>query len=300
MLQVNNRLADWIWQSASVTIVAQAGTLPLTITLFNRFPTYFILTNVIIVPFSSLIIIAGCLIPLTYPVPALSGFFASSLNFLTGLTELLTKKAASLPYSAIDNIGMTGPECFLLSAAISVSFYFLLKKDKIALQYPLLTLFLFVLAGTIKDVSVRTTKEIIVYNTIRHPCVGIRTGGVLNVYFTGGTLPPEILKHSSTLGLEIDADTLPAGNGNFIAGNRKISILNAGENSFITIISPKDLMFQRQDNLPYEKSQNENPPLIHIVALNSREVKDLRHSLPDDHTIKVHVIKKSGAYRMSL
>ena len=46
--------SDKIWQSAVVTIVAQAGTLPLTIMLFNRFPTYFMLTNIIIVPLSSL------------------------------------------------------------------------------------------------------------------------------------------------------------------------------------------------------------------------------------------------------
>jgi len=61
-LQFKNWLTDKIWQSAVVTIVAQAGTLPLTIMLFNRFPTYFILTNILIVPLSSLLIIIGCII----------------------------------------------------------------------------------------------------------------------------------------------------------------------------------------------------------------------------------------------
>ena len=45
-----HRIPDLIWQSAAVTIIAQAGTLPLTIMLFNRFPVWFILSNIIIVP----------------------------------------------------------------------------------------------------------------------------------------------------------------------------------------------------------------------------------------------------------
>jgi competence protein ComEC len=80
---------DKIWQSASVTVLAQAGTLPLTVALFNQFPTWFVLTNIIIVPLSSFLIIVGCLVPLTYPVRFISQPLASLLNYLTGLTEML-------------------------------------------------------------------------------------------------------------------------------------------------------------------------------------------------------------------
>ena len=76
-ININNRLADKIWQSAVVTIVAQTGTLALTISLFNRFPVYFILTNIVIVPLSSLVVIIGCLVPLTYPLKFISKPLAS-------------------------------------------------------------------------------------------------------------------------------------------------------------------------------------------------------------------------------
>jgi len=90
MVQFKNWLADKLWQSVVVTLVAQAGTLPLTIMLFNRFPTYFILANITIVPVSNLLIITGCLIPMVYPIRILSHFLAILLNYLTGLTEYLT------------------------------------------------------------------------------------------------------------------------------------------------------------------------------------------------------------------
>jgi competence protein ComEC len=84
-------IADKIWQSAVVTIIAQAGTLPLTISLFNRFPVWFIISNIVIVPLSSLLIIIGCLVPLTYPMKFISGPLAWLLGRLTGFTETLTE-----------------------------------------------------------------------------------------------------------------------------------------------------------------------------------------------------------------
>jgi competence protein ComEC len=61
-ISFRNFAADKVWQSAAVTIIAQAGTLPLTISLFNRFPVWFLLTNIIIVPLSSIVVIIGCLV----------------------------------------------------------------------------------------------------------------------------------------------------------------------------------------------------------------------------------------------
>ena len=104
-------------------IVAQTGTLALTISLFNRFPVYFILTNIVIVPLSSLVVIIGCLVPLTYPLKFISKPLASLLGFLTSATETLTKKAASLPFSSIENIGMPPLGSFLLFVTLFLFLY---------------------------------------------------------------------------------------------------------------------------------------------------------------------------------
>ena len=128
---------DKIWQSAVVTIVAQLGTLPLTIMLFNRFPTYFILTNIIIVPLSNLLIIIGCLLPLLYPVQFLSHFLGFFLSSFTGLTEWLTARASSLPLSNIENIGMTTAECILLTVTIFLFTHYFIRKQPFSILYPL-------------------------------------------------------------------------------------------------------------------------------------------------------------------
>ncbi len=218
-LDLKNWIADKIWQSAVVTIVAQAGTLPLTIMLFNRFPTWFILTNIIIVPLSSLLIIIGCLIPMTFPIEFISRPLASVLANLTGITEMLTEKAASLPYSTIDNLGMVPIESLLLFIFVLLLMWFLLNRRTSSVLYPAVTLLLFTISVTIKDISTRRSNEIIVYNTIGSTAVGIRTGKVLNLFSDTSIIQPEVLKHCSTRNLK------PV--GNLIVNN--FTIVQAGE-----------------------------------------------------------------------
>ena len=208
LLLVKNWLADKIWQSAAVTITAQAGTLPLTIMLFNRFPTYFILANITIVPVSNLLIVTGCLVPMFFHIHFLSHFLAMLLNYLTGLTEWLTFRAASLPYSTIEGIGLTTSGCILLTCTIFLFSYWLLKKRSIPLFYPLLFLVLFVLSGTLREFSSKSSNELIVYNTVGSSTVGIRTGKILNLLSDTSVVLPEVKKHCATLGLRLKSTSL--------------------------------------------------------------------------------------------
>jgi competence protein ComEC len=197
-----NKAADWIWQSATVTIVAQLGTLPLTIMLFNRFPAWFLLTNVIIVPLSSLAIILGCLIPLLYPLKFISGLIGLALDRLTWLTEFLTEKAASLPMATIANIGMTVPECILLFSAIFAILIWLMKKEPVPVFLPALIVAVYVASVTVTGIAVRTTDQVIVYNTPGYNNIGIRTGDRMLIYSDSLLLHKDVARHCASLGIK--------------------------------------------------------------------------------------------------
>ncbi|MBN2666209.1 MAG: ComEC/Rec2 family competence protein [Bacteroidales bacterium] len=203
-IRLKNYGADKIWQSAAVTIIAQTGTLPLTISLFNRFPVWFILTNIIIVPLSSVVVIIGCLVPLTYPVEFISHHLALLMDYLTGLTEVFTEKAASLPFASIENIGMVPTESFLLSIFIFLFTMSLLNRKAIPLRIPLIALLILAGAGSIRRIHDRVTGELIVYNGISESQVGIRTGRTLNIWSESDTLMPEAARHSMTRGLNVN------------------------------------------------------------------------------------------------
>jgi competence protein ComEC len=203
-----NKAADWIWQSATVTIVAQLGTLPLTIMLFNRFPAWFLLTNIIIVPLSSLAIILGCLIPLLYPLKFVSGIIGLALDRLTWLTEFLTEKAAELPMATIANIGMTVPECILLFSAIFAMLAWYLKKESAPVFVPAVLFAVYLASVTITGIAVRSTDQVIVYNTPGYNNIGIRTGDRMLIYSDTLLLNKDVARHCASLGIKSEIKVL--------------------------------------------------------------------------------------------
>jgi hypothetical protein len=136
-------------------------------------------------------------------VVPLSEFLATILDKLTGLTEFLTAKAASLPYSTLDHIGMTSIECIVLTLAISLLLIFLLKRPFISIKYPVLAFILFAIVVNIKRIENSRTNELIVYNNPSFPTTGIRTGNILNLVTINDSIPPEVQRHAATKGLKI-------------------------------------------------------------------------------------------------
>jgi competence protein ComEC len=299
-LRFRYRLPDLIWQSAAVSIIAQAGTLPLTIMLFNRFPTWFILSNIIIVPLSSLVIIVGCMIPLTFPLVFFSKLLAGLLDFLTGLTEFLTAKASSLPYATIENIGLTTLGCILLTITIFITLRFLLVKKSIPVLWPLTAILLLVLTGTIRDIITRTSSELIVYNSIGYSTIGIRTGKVLNIYSDTLITGQEVKRHCATLGLRTSHKLL----------SQKSCMIKTGEsNTLITSFVNSTMIDKTKSDILIIQGkktflENDIHSVRNIKAVivtsginqNSQISRNVLSLLADT----THFVRKHGAFRMKL
>jgi competence protein ComEC len=296
LLHFKNKPADWVWQSVVVTVIAQAGTLPLTIMLFNRFPVWFIFTNLIIVPLSSVIIIGACLIPILYPVGFLSMLLGRSLDFLTYLTEYLTGRAAALPGSGIENIGMTIRECVLLTIAVFTITSFLLKRKPVSLFYPLLMTVLFMIALTIKDIRLKRSCELIVYNSPGTVSIGLRTGKVLNLYSDTLLPGPDVLKHSATFGLRIKMNRLTNDPVLLRTCGHEIMICKEPATKSKADYKPDFVIFtgsnrQLKDyHVPGSRAEA-------LIATSATSFPDLSYQSPAD---TVYLIRKSGAFRCSL
>jgi competence protein ComEC len=299
-INIKNWLADKIWQAAAVTIVAQLGTLPLTIMLFNRFPTYFILTNVIIVPLSNLLIIIGCMVPMLFPIRFLSYFLASCLDWLTGVTEMLTAKASALPWANIENIGMTTVECLLLSSALYIFCFWVFRKKPFSLIYPLLFLIFFVLTSSISEISNRITNEIIVYNTPGNMTVGIKTGRILNVYSDTSLVRQEVVRHSSTLGLEIKMHQINSSPTAITISGKKIIISKPGDKTALTAFRPDILITSGWYPASVRKIPAGNLPGILIVTSGGESIiRGKRHTVFREID-SIHIVKMYGAYQNRL
>jgi len=301
-LKINFRTwaGDKIWQSAAVTVLAQAGTLPLTISLFNRFPTWFIFTNIIIVPLSSLLIIVGCLVPLTYPLKFISHPLALLMNHLTDLTEMLTEKAASLPFSTIENIGMVTIETGLLFFFIFLFILSVLNRKSFPLLYPLIVLLLFVSAGTIRSISDRTSGELIVYNGIGTTQTGIRTGRIMNLYSDTDTILSDAAKHCFTRGLKINQLRSDSQAHLLEICGKSILICNKLTNNALQDVKPDIVILKGKypaiQNMIGFNGQVEAVIIGSEAVINNRIKPELNRLKADT----IHFVRSSGAFRRRL
>jgi competence protein ComEC len=299
-VQLKGWISDKIWQSLVITIVAQAGTLPLTIMLFNRFPVYFMLTNLIIVPLSSLLIIIGSVVPLLYPVEIISRVLAGILDYLTTITEYLTQTAARLPGSSIEGIGMTVTECILLTAIISFLCILLFNKNLKPIIYLLASVLFMTIASSVKNISLRKSSELIVYNIPGETEAGIRIGKSLYIYSSDSIASSEALRHCSSLGLKLESVKILKSETLIKTGGKRILFTGSLNTNLLTEASPDIVILS-----------GSRPLIKNISGLNrisdqlilSSEINPYFRMPGDCSTLFIKPvcnIRKSGAFKMIL
>ena len=119
-------IPNWIWKLISVSMAAQLGTLPFSIYYFKQFPTYFLLGNILAIPFVTLVTILGFVLVLTSFIPNLTYVIVIILQFLSGLFIKLISVIKSLPYGLIKPLQIDAFQALLMIVMIT-SVYFLFK-----------------------------------------------------------------------------------------------------------------------------------------------------------------------------
>ena len=291
------RVSDFLWKSASLTIVAQAGTMAFSIMLFNRFPTWFLLSNLFIVPLSSVTIITGCLVPLFYPFEALSLLFARVFSWLIAATEFLTDKAASLPLSTIENIGLAPYEAILLMTATGLLIWSVIKSKPGSLRNSLIVILLFNILLTARTIDTKRTSEIIVFNTTGYTTVAFRSGKMLLLFCNNPELPSEVKRYCSVRGIKIS--------GRYSAS----SDILMSYGSHIILISDSLVRGRtndgRLDNViltgkrPYlEEGIIESIPSLKEIIVSDGTINSARLAgLKDVTDVKIWQVRLSGAWR---
>lgn len=300
LLGTKSRTANYIWQSVLITVLAQAGTLPLTVTLFNRFPTWFILSNVIILPVATLALISGLALLLLFPLVFASEFIAIVLNRLVWLTEHMTETAATLPLSTIENIGMTTPECLALIIAITAVTAFLANMKKISRLFPLATILLFATTATITRAKTSGESNLIVYNTIGYSTVGVQSGKNLYILSDSTGSIPEVNRHKSVLRLSENRSVLPQFPYLLRAGNKVVLITPSLTNSLIKATSP-DIIVLKSRSPSIETVIIPEKQIDALIISNESSLSYYRRqqlaAFPAD---TVHWIKNDGAFILGL
>jgi competence protein ComEC len=180
---IKNKALDFIWKLNAVSIAAQLLTTPFSIYHFHQFPNFFLLTNFVAVPLSSIILLGEIFLCAISFIPFLAIFSGKVLSWLIWLMNSYIEKIESLPCSLWGEMQIGITQAALLIAAVAGLGYWLIEKQKVGAWAGILALLFFFLLRSVSFYQANQQEKLIVYNVPRHQAIDLIQGR--NYFFVG-------------------------------------------------------------------------------------------------------------------
>ena len=128
-----SRIGKWLWELTSISVSAQLATLPLTLYLFHQFPTWFMITNVMVIPLSTIVLYLALAYFALLACAPLASFIAGLVGLLTRIMNDLMEWSAHWPYALIEGVYWEPWEAWLCVGCIVAWCVCVLGRSKHAL-----------------------------------------------------------------------------------------------------------------------------------------------------------------------
>ena len=133
-----------------ISLVAQLATLPLILYYFGTFPTYFLLTNLAIIPLGTLLVYACVVLFVVSPL-GIGSWLEAPIAWLANGMHFITQFISQLPGAQLTNLHIALPLVFVLYALLFFIYRFAQKPCPKRL-YPVL---ICVAVGLVMDILLR-------------------------------------------------------------------------------------------------------------------------------------------------
>jgi competence protein ComEC len=133
-LYTENKISYYLLNSTSITLSAQIATLPITLYIFHSFPTYFILANLILVPWSSLILYLGIAFLFTSGIPIIGVTITFILQLVTSSMNDFIHLVNLLPNAQLNEISFNLEQTLTAYSFLIVLFIFIFFRWKQAIH----------------------------------------------------------------------------------------------------------------------------------------------------------------------
>lgn len=171
-----NTLLQKIWELTAVSLCAQLMTFPLGLLYFNQFPNLFLISNLLVIPISSLLMIVsiGATVFMWWPAAA---FYLWKISYaLAWLMNKIVLIVDKIPYALIKGIWISIGQTWVIYLIIAMSLWFLLYKQKLALFLFFGFMSLFIIWLIVDEYAISQQKKLIVYDISKTTAIDIITG----------------------------------------------------------------------------------------------------------------------------
>lgn len=143
-----HKVISWIKDMCCISMMAQLSTLPLILYYFGTFPTYFLLTNLLVVPLGTLLVYACLLLFLLSPMD-IGHWLDTPIDLLVTLMQRIVQGISQLPFAQIQSVHTTLFQSLCLGVLLILGYAFCLKPQPKRLYPILLTIIVWLLVDII-------------------------------------------------------------------------------------------------------------------------------------------------------
>lgn len=183
LIYVKHKPLKWLWDLTAVSIAAQIGTFPFILYYFHQFPNYFLLTNYVAIPISTVIIYLAIALLFLSKIPVISTVIAFLLKWSLWLMNWLIAAIQNLPGS-ISVISVDGLQLVLVFAFIIAMTAFFYHKRFSSLTLALVSLLLVLGIYNYRKYNSLNESKMIVFADSRVPIVNFIDRGNNYVFTT--------------------------------------------------------------------------------------------------------------------
>lgn len=178
-----------LWSLVAVSVAAQLTTLPISIYIFSAFPTWFVISNLAIVPLCTPIMLASIATLVFSPLPFMARIFAGLDNDLLILIAEFTGAVEQLPGNYVENLWLSFP-LMLVSYLAILALYLVIRTPSFKNSAFFLCLCVTLVAGiNVQNFIKLDSCELVVYSASTGFVADIASEGVVFNIRTAGIDP---------------------------------------------------------------------------------------------------------------
>ncbi len=164
------------WRLFTVSVAAQVGILPISLFYFHQFPSLFILSNLVIIPFLSIILLGGIIVMLLAVIGILPQFLADAYGFIISLMNRFISWVSHQEDFLFRELSMSFLQMIFWYVVIMLIFRFFIKKRPKRLILALISIIFIQLLYVFDDFQKNNKQEFIVFHKSRKSVLGVRNG----------------------------------------------------------------------------------------------------------------------------
>lgn len=296
-----NKIANYFWDILTVSFAAQIGTLPLSIYYFHQFPGLFFLTNMVIIPFLSVIMGLGVLVMTLAAFDWIPIFLAQLLQWSIFILNKIINTIASYEQFIFRDISFNWQLLLSLYVLIIATIVWFKKPSFKRLAVTLVALIIFQICFYHTHWTIQNQKELVVFNSKKNTLIAERNGENVSLYAQDSLL--EVAQKNKIL-----TDYL-MGNFSHLTSKKKLqNLIYFNENKILILdslgvypknIRPDIVVITQSPKINLERFlQTTKPKMVIADASNYKTIQKLWKATCLKTKIPFHATAEKGFYRL--